>query len=476
MSLDERRKIMAGAQLRRLRTTLGLSQSAMAGELGISVSYLNLVERNQRPLTAQLLIRLSETYAIDARDFAGAEDGQGASEIEEVLADPLLAPLQVPKAEIRAALEQAPTLVQALKRLHSAYAGVAELGSGLAGEHAEAERGGPLPPAVDAVERVRAYLQQANNHFPAIEEAAETLAAELGQVEGDLFHALTLRLRARHGIRVQVMSHQEMGVTLRHYDRHRRKLMISELVEPAGRCFQAAYQIGLLEAGDLVNAVLAAAPEMADSQSRKLGRITLANYFAAALMMPYGRFLAAAQDLGYDVDLLGARFGASWEQVAHRLTTLSRPQARGVPFFMVRVDNAGNVSKRFSSGAFPFSRFGGTCPRWSLHDAFRHPGRTLTQLIEMPDDKRWFSIARMVRRLAAPWGEPEAAFAVALGCEERFASQLTYARGLREMRPTGIGVTCRLCERANCPSRAAPSILGGLDLSEATRGLSPFGR
>ncbi|EYD77357.1 Transcriptional regulator, XRE family [Rubellimicrobium mesophilum DSM 19309] len=475
MDLDARRKIMAGPQLRRLRSTLGLSQSAMAAELGISVSYLNLVERNQRPLTAQLLIRLSETYAIDARDFAGSEDGQGAAELEEVLADPLLAPLQVPRSEIRAALDQAPALVAALKRLHAAYAGAAELGSGVAGAQSEAERGGPLPGGADAVERVRTFLQEHDNHFPALEDLAEALSAELGQVEGDLLHALTLRLRARHGIRVQVMAHKDMGVTLRHYDRHRRKLMISELLEPPGRTFQAAYQLGLLEAGGVIGGLLDGSG-LTDPQAGKLGRITLANSFAAALMMPYGRFLGAAQELGYDVEMLGSRFGASWEQVAHRLTTLSRPSARGIPFFMVRVDNAGNVSKRFSSGAFPFSRFGGTCPRWNLHDAFRHPGRVLTQLIEMPDGKRWFSIARMVRRIATPWGEPEAAFAVGLGCEERWASHLVYARGLREMRPTGIGVNCRLCERPNCPSRAAPPLLGGLELSEATRGLSPFGR
>lgn len=474
MDQSGRRKIMAGPQLRRLRTTLALSQSAMAAELGVSVSYLNLVERNQRPLTAQLLIRLSETYAIDARDFAGSEDAQGATDIEELLTDPLLAPFQVPRAELRAALDQAPTLVAAFKRLHAAYAAAAELGSGPAGERSEAERGAPLSGGGDAVEQVRTFLQDSNNHFPTLEDLAERISAELPP-GGDPLPALADRLASRHQVRVQVMTMQDMGVTLRHYDRHRRKLMISELVEPPGRAFQAAVQIALFEGGEAIDEVLAGSG-LLDPQARRLGRITLANYCAAALMMPYGRFLGAAQALGYDVEMLGARFGASFEQVAHRLTTLARPQARGIPFFMVRVDNAGNVSKRFSSGAFPFSRFGGTCPRWNLHDAFRHPGRILTQLVELPDGKRWFSLARTVRRVATPWGEPEAAFAVGLGCEERWAPQLVYAQGQRETRPTGIGVNCRLCERPHCPSRAAPALLGGLELSEGTRGLSPFGR
>ncbi len=473
MDQAARRKIMAGPQLRRLRTTLGLSQSAMAAELGISVSYLNLVERNQRPVTAQLLIRLAETYSIDARDFAGGDDAQATAEIEEIVADPLLAPLGVPKGELRAALEHAPTLVAAIKRLHAAYAGAEELRSGAAVGRVEAERGDGAP--TDAVERVREFLQASQNHFPLLEEAAEEIGAEMSQVEGDFWQAANLRLRARHGVRVAVLPAREMGVTLRHYDRHRRKLMLSELVEPAGRAFQAAVQIGSFEASEAVDACLAASG-LGEAQERRLGRIALLNYFAAALMMPYDRVLGAAQETGYDVEMLGARFGASFEQVAHRLTTLARPQARGVPFFMVRVDNAGNVSKRFSSGAFPFARFGGTCPRWNLHDAFRHPGRVLPQLVEMPDGKRWFSLARTVRRIAVPWGEPEAEFAIALGCEERFAPQIVYARGLREMRAVGIGVNCRLCERANCPNRAAPSLLGPLELSETTRGLSPFGR
>ena len=465
---DGRRKILAGAQIRKLRADLGLSQTAMASELGISVSYLNLVERNQRPLTAQLLIRLSETYAIDAHAFARDPEAQSAAELGEILADPVLRPLGVPRAEIRAALEQTPTLVHALKRLHGAYMALSELGPSALGPGAE--RGEAETRAGDAVERVRSLLEASANHFPALEGAAEAIELDTGD---GLFAAAARRLHDRHRIRVAVLPAAEMGVTLRHYDRHRRRLMISELVEPPGRVFQLAYQIALLEAGPAIDAALDGAG-LVDHHVRRLGRVTLANYVAAAQMMPYAPFLGAAQALGYDVELLAARFGASWEQVAHRLTTLARPSARGVPFFMVRVDLAGNVSKRFSSGAFPFSRLGGTCPRWTLHAAFASPGRTLVQVIEL-DGKQWLSIARAVRRTARPWGDPDTPFAVGLGCELRHAPQLVYGRSLRDALPTEIGINCRLCERPSCLSRAAPSLKTGLDVVETTRGFSPFG-
>lgn len=472
MTADARRKVMAGAQIRRLRHSLGLSQSAMAAELGISVSYLNLVERNQRPLTAQLLIRLSETYAIDARDFAGSEDARLQTELEEILADPVLRGQPVPRAEIRAAMDTAPGLVTALRSLHAAYVALAELQGGLAQAAPASERGEPAILPQDPVERVRNLLQEAQNHFPTLEDAAERIATELP--EGDRLAALTARLRDRHGIRLRILPHREMGVTLRHYDRHRRVLMISELVEPPGRTFQAAFQLGLMEAAGPVEERLDAAA-LPEGAARRLGRVALLNYVAAAILMPYAPFLAAAQETGYDVDVLAARFGASWEQVAHRLTTLARPSARGIPFFMIRVDAAGNVSKRFASGAFPFARMGGTCPRWNLHEALARPGQTLTQVIELPDGARWFSVARAVRRIAMPWGEIEPMFAVGLGCEIKHAGALVYGRSVREMPPVAIGPNCRLCERPHCPSRAAPPLTRPPDMTEATRGLSPFG-
>ena len=479
MSDESGRKILAGARLRRLRRELALSQTAMASELGISVSYLNLMERNQRPVTAQVLIRLAEVYDVDPRSFAREEELRAASELEEVFADPLFRAAPVPRTELREAADVAPSLVSAIQRLYRAYVETRESGEGGfsdndRGEGIERGEGGRSA-RENPVERVRDFLHAAYNHFPEIEELAERMAGELATTGHELFYALSERLRERHGMRLQVLPVDVMSQALRRFDRHRRRIMISELVEPSGRTFQAAYQLAFIEANDMIDAI-AARLDPTQGPMRRLLRITLGNYFAAALMMPYGRFLQAAEALDYDVEVLSARFNASFEQVAHRLTTLARPTARGVPFFLVRVDNAGNVSKRFSSGSFPFSRFGGTCPRWNLHQTFRSPGRVVTQIVELPDGARWFSVARTVRRTASPWGEPEAQFVIGLGCELKYASRLVYSRGLdlKVYEPTPIGINCRLCERPNCSQRAAPPLMRTLQIDESIRGISPF--
>lgn len=472
MSDEQGRKILAGARLRRLRRELNLSQTAMALELGISVSYLNLMERNQRPVTAQVLIRLAEVYDVDPRSFAREEEQRLAGELEEIFADPLFKASPVPRTELREAADIAPSLTAAVQRLYRAFVEMRE--SGLAGPNlGDTDRG--EGGRENTVERVRDFLNAANNHFPEIEEVAERIASEMAATGHETFYAISERLREKHGLRVQILPVDVMSQALRRFDRHRRRIMISELMEPSGRAFQAAYQLGFAEAFDVIDAI-AARLESTQGPMRRLARITLLNYFAAALMMPYGRFLQAAEQLDYDVEVLCARFSTSFEQAAHRLTTLARPTARGIPFFLVRVDTAGNVSKRFSSGSFPFSRFGGTCPRWNIHQSFRSPGRIMTQIVELPDGARWFSLARTVRRTAQPWGEPEAHFVIGLGCELKYASRLIYSRGLdlKTYEPTPIGINCRLCERQNCSQRAAPPLMRALQVDESVRGVSPF--
>jgi predicted transcriptional regulator len=444
----------------------------MAGEIGISVSYLNLVERNERPLTAQLLIRLSETYGIDPRSLAQEDDARSAAELEEVFADAIFKDAHVPRSELRVIAENSPGTAEAIKRLYRALVQARELRPG--GDPAERDASEPDRAAVDPVEQTRSFLEQSNNYFERLEAKAGELAEELAAPAGRLLEPLAARLLERHGIRVEVSPFDSMRRLLRHYDRHRRKLMLSELLGPESRTFQAAFHLGLVEAKDELDEASAAL--LPGSDAAKLARVSLCNYFAAALMMPYRKFAEAAATLSYDLDVLRARFCASYEQVAHRLTTLSRPSQRGVPFFMIRVDAAGNVSKRFSSGAFPFARFGGTCARWSIHSAFRTPGRIVTEVIEMPDGTRWLSISRTIDERAWRWGEPGAEFVIGLGCELKYAHRLVYGRGidLKTCEPTPIGMTCRMCGRPDCSQRAAPTMLHKMSVSEGTRGVSPF--
>src|SRR5437763_218097 len=201
------------------------------------------------------------------------------------------------------------------------------------------------------IERVRDLIEANRNYFPELEQAAEHLRDELSVGAEELFAALATRLREKHSVVTRIMPVDVMRETLRRFDRHRRQLLISELIDGPGRTFQLAFQIGLAECGGSFDAIIARAGPL-DDTPRRLYRITLANYFAASLMMPYQAFHHAAEQLSYDVHVLAQRFNSGFEQVCHRLTTLQRPNARGIPFFMLRVDNAGNVSKRFSSGTF----------------------------------------------------------------------------------------------------------------------------
>jgi hypothetical protein len=463
------RKIFAGPRLKRLRTQLALTQTRMADELGVSVSYLNLIERNQRPLTAQFLLKLAETYQLDLRGLTDDGQDQQTVELAEALSDPLFRTLDIPKPEIGEAVRSSPAVAQALLRLYGAYRAQA------AGAVTLASADGRSTPLAGAIEQVRDVIQERRNHFPTLDEPAEQLAEALRLETGDLFSALRERLRGRHGISVRVLPVDVLPESLRRYDIHRKQLQLSELLDQSGRTFQAAYQLALLEHRADMDAIITESG-LEDDPARRLLRINLANYFAGAVMMPYARFHTAAEQTGYDLMLLAQRFGASFEQVCHRLTTLQRAAMRGVPFFLVRVDGAGNVSKRFAAGRFHFSKFGGTCPLWNIHATFRAPGRILTQVVEMPDGTRYFSIARTVRQYFTPWGDPEPDFAVALGCELRYAHHLVYARGrdLDNPNPTPIGPNCALCERTACRQRSQPPQGRALIIDEKNRGPSPF--
>lgn len=453
------RKLFAGARLRRLRLQLALTQTRMADDLGVSVSYLNLIERNQRPLSAAFLLKLAGTYDLDLRQLTGDDGEAVTAELAQVVADPLFAGIEVGRAELAEVAAGAPGVAQALLRLYAAR-----------GAAAASDRGEAGP-----VEAVTQMLLDRRNYFPDLDAPAEGLADTLRLASGDLAAGLAERLRARHGLTVRVLPSEVMPDQLRRLDLHARQLLLSEGLDAASRTFAVAYQLALIELSAEIDAVVATAHLPGKAHARFAVQ-TLANYAAAAIMMPYARFHAAAEALGYDLELLQARFGAGFEQVAHRLTTLQRPGARGIPFLMIRTDRAGNISKRFAAGRSALASEGGGCPLWVLHAAFDRPGQIMRQVVETEDGARFLSVARTVRTYATPYGTTTPEFAILLAAELAGARAMIYADGL-DLGPaaaTPIGLGCDRCSRTACRQRSLVPAGVRLSIDERSRGMTPF--
>ena len=452
------RKLFAGARLRRLRTAQGLTQTRMAADLGVSISYLNLIERNQRPLTAAFLLKLAATYNLDLRQLTGDDGDALAGELARVFAEPALAGIEVGRAELAEVAAASPGVAQALLRLHAA----------LGGQAAPPDEAGPI-------EAVTEFLLDRRNHFPDLDSACEALADELRLAAGDLGAAIADRLRVRHGLSVRLLPASVMPDLLRRVDLHARQLQLSESLDAASRTFALAGQLATSELRGVIDAIVAGAGFAGDG-ARRLAVQSLVNYAAAAIMMPYARFHAACESLSYDLELLQARFGAGFEQVAHRLTTLQRPGLRGVPFFLLRVDRAGNISKRFSGTRSTLASRGGGCPLWTLHAAFDRPGSIARQVVETEDGARFLTATRTVRTYAMPFGQPRPEFAVLIGCAVEHARPLAYAAGLDldGAGATPIGLGCTSCRRAACRQRSLPPRGSRLVVDERTRGITPF--
>lgn len=467
-------KLVIGKRLRVLRKSLGLTQAQMAEQLGVSASYITLIESDQRPASAKLLMRLAQVYDLNVAELAPNVDAQLASDFDAALKDPALEAEGVTRAEREAVLQAAPGIAAALVRLQSKYNEALLHGQEGAGPLTDRNKIEVLGQIGKPVDQVRDWFYQTQNYIDPIDRAAEAAAEELSLHRSEPHVALSDRLR-ESGIRTRILPASVMGGTLRRFDPHRRELMFSELLGQPSRRFQIGVMLARLEHGDLIEHTVRQAGFDSD-EARSLARVSLFNYFAAALVMPYRRFLAACEAERYDVELIGHRFGVSYEQAAHRMSTLQRPDARGIPFFFVRIDRAGNVSKRFSAGRFPFSRFGGTCPLWNIHGAFEAAERVQCQVIRMPEGARYFSIARTVTRAGGSFGQPVPKFAIGLGCDVSYAPRLIYADqiNLERTEPTDIGLNCFLCERSNCASRAAAPINRKLAVNERERSLAIY--
>ncbi len=469
------RKIFAGPRIRRIRLDRGLTQSAMADALGISPSYLNLIERNQRPLTVQLLIKLASTYKIDID--ALQHDEAPLVALREVFADPLLAAELPGEQELLEVAQAAPNVGAGVIKLYRAYREQAQRLSDLSDMLASEGHSTGLAATRLPIDEVREVLERKANHFPALEEEAEAFL-KLLQSGDELEAALKGWLQREHGIAVKVLPVATMPNWRRRYDRHSHRLFISERLSPFDQLREIAIEACLIRAQVAIGAAVQAL-KLSSDEARRIARFELARYLAHALMMPYGPFLSAARKARYDLDVLRARFGVSFEQAAMRLTTLSRPGAEGIPFFSLEIDHAGTLVRRGGAAGFPHGRFGGGCPKLPVHAAFAQPDQILAEAVTMPDDETaYLVIARTLDGPQGSFSDRVRRTAVLLGCAAEHRDAVIYGDSLPD--PKGpansvpIGPACRLCERIGCLSRAEPPVTRPLGLDEMVTGLSAF--
>ncbi len=459
------RKLYAGVKLRETRTRLGLTQKAFAQKLGVSLPYLNQMENNHRPVSATVVLALAGEFGLDVTELSTGDAERMVSDMREALADPVFADTAPPLADLRLAASNAPALARAFLELHRAYRQgherLASLDEALGRDDAA--------PVASPWEEVRDFFHYCDNYIDAVDHAAERFAASAGPREP--LDAARAALEA-NGIE---LTFSDTG-PLRHYVAEGQSLRLSNKAALATQRFQALHQVALLTHEPLLEATLDLARFQSDA-ARGIAKIGLANYFAGAALLPYRAFLEAARETRHDLERLADRFGASIEQVAHRLSTLQRPGAKGVPFFFVRVDQAGTITKRHSATRLQFARFGGACPLWNVHQAFETPGRFLRQLAETPDGVRYLCLARDVSKPGGAFHAPVRRYAIGLGCEISHAGQLVYADDLDLGKAAAfqpIGISCRICERRDCHQRSVPPLERRLTIDPDRRGLLPY--
>ncbi len=468
------KKLLAGDRLKRAREQLGLKQSALAKLAGVSPSYLNQIESDQRPLTPTLLTRLAGILRVPEVTFLDNEDVRRAGDLREALRDPLFGPKAFPPEEVQAIIRAAPEFSDMFMALYRDYTRREE-------QHQEELIRSANQPVTGTASRfpydeVRDWVQAHHNYFDSLDRAAEQV------FEAHQFNSATLRddlsryLLDVHGISIASGAELLGQGTFWRLNREEKQLVLAEDSAVESKIFWMAHVIGLLDQKHRIEREVRRARFSTD-EARGLARIALANYFAGALMMPYQRFNEYARAVRYDLQRLQYYFATSFEQVCHRLSTMQRAELRGIPFYFAKTDIAGNILKRSSATAFQFAQFGGPCPVWNVYRAFAHPGEILVQLAITPDQTRYLNIARTVGRSGGSYLSRPRSVAVVLGCELRHAAQTVYAAGLDLNNPDAadpIGPGCRACERDSCRHRSVPPIGRALDVGTAERGVVPY--
>lgn len=517
---------LVGLKIRERRKDLGLTQTELAGRLGISVSYLNLIEHNRRSIGGRLLKQVAEELQIGLESLDGATERRLASDLIEVMADPLLDRIGVEAQAVDDLVGRYPGWARAVVTLHrafldrsqsmhaladrvnqdpflgdaihriltnvSAIRSIAEiltsvddvtpeqqrrfhnilaeestrLAAAAQGLSTFFEAAGTTTRSTAPAEEVDDFLLEHHNYFASLEAAAEALSRRLTAEPQRLEDVMLERLERDHGLTVSraAVGHAALisGRDALHYSPHARRVILLDGVPAASRRFAVARLFARLTCAEEIDAIIADSNTLTTSAARERAAEALRSYIAGALLMPYPRFLEDTLQARYDVDLLRRDYGVSIEQACHRLVTLRRPEAEGIPFAFIRSDPAGFVTKRLPLPNLPLPRYGGACPLWAVYQAFQRPGTIVRQLAEFPSGDRFLFVARTVSKGEAAFGQPRRLLSVMLACDVVYADRVVYGDRL-DLSPAApadrVGTTCRLCARRDCPQRQEDVII-----------------
>ncbi len=471
-------EINLGPRLKKQRIDKGFSQAKFSKSIGISPSYLNLIENGKRKIPLSLLIKAAEELDLSVKDFSTESNKRLLSDVMDVLSNEIFDDLKITNHDTSNFIGSSPNIAKALLTINDSYKSFKEdMQNRL--ETIDVTSGDLNKPTRLPVEIVSDILQENKNYFNDLEISSEKLREEIGLEIGPNIGSgskLTKFLETKHNIKVKIVTVSEDEKIVKRFDEKSKIFYLSEMLTYTSRNFHLASQVAYLEASDIIEKIIKK-NNVESEEVVPLLKLSLLNYYAAAFMMPYDDFLLSAKLHKYDIEILMHHYACSFEQVTHRLTNLQRTGNEGVPFHFLKTDIAGNVSKRFSLSGIHIPRHGGSCPRWNVYTAFLNPGKIHPQISKMPDGKVFFCIARAFEKGVEKHGMPKSFVSIGLGCDMKYARDLVYSEGIdlsNKKLQMPIGVACRICPRTECQQRAFPPIDKELRLDINYRGTSPY--
>ncbi len=463
-----------GPKIKSFRRQLGLQANRLAEQLGISASYLNLIESGKRKIDGDLLLKVCEELKIDLSDLTNKSDLNLVNDISELLDDKLFEDLDIVGPEVKDLVNTNPKIAKALIKLgdnfkqkdHEIINKVENLSGKIIDSRKTAFPG----------EVISDFLQEKKNYFPKLEEFANDVFEKVQKNNRTRYVALCEFLKTEYSITVKDVIPDEGKPFSKIFDKNKKELLLSDYNSLETKKLHAAAQIAQEGAMEEINSYLSEF-KFPTEESKRLTQIALLNYCGAAILMPYKLFHSECKKLKYDLELLQNTFATSFEQVAHRVTSLQDPKLPGIPFHFLRVDVAGNISKRFSLSGIEIPRYGGACPRWNVYSAFSRPGVIQAAVSKMTNGEKYVCIARTVEKGVGRYGQKKSMLSIGLGCEAKYAKDFVYTENLSlsdKKTEIPIGVSCRTCDRLDCSQRAFPPLHKKFDVDVNARGVSVY--